>query len=140
MTLQAGQELAVAKLGASLSVAASVGSVVQDWAIGLLGVPIGVPLAAFAGVIYGLPFRSQMRPLALWANIGVSTALASVLAPLGGHLILGWFGGGYGPAAAVAGAAALLGFGSQYGHGGLRARRDRLLDRAAGIGRKEGKP
>jgi len=130
--VQAGSELALAKVGAAIPAAASVLSVVQDWALGLLGVPIGVPLAAFSGVLYGLSYRDPMRSGRLWVNVGASTIFSSVLSPLGAFMVLRWFAlPEIWQSAVMVGLAAVSGFATQYGHRWARTRRDRLLDRAA---------
>lgn len=95
----------------------------QEWVTYFLGVSIGVPVAAFAGTFYGLSFRSPMKPWVLWVNLVAGSVLASVLAPLAGHMLSI-------PAPAQAGAAAVLGFLLQYAQPWLLDRRSRILDRA----------
>lgn len=104
----------------------------QEWVTHLLGVSIGVPVAAFAGTFYGLSFRAPMKPWVLWVNLVAGSVLASVLAPLTGHLFSL-------PLPAQAGAAAVLGFLLQYAQPWLLDRRTRLLDSAAdrALGQKE---
>ncbi len=122
---------AAAKVPAVGSAVASVLSIAQEWAMGLLGVPIGVPLAAFAGVLYGLSFRDPMRPLALWGNVVIATVISSVAAPLTTLVVLHYVGApATGASGVMAGVAAVLGFGTQYLRPWLRARRDRMLNRA----------
>lgn len=122
--VQAIAEPAVTNVIAAGSALASVLSIAQGWAVGLLGVPLGVPLAAIAGVLYGVTFRDPMTARELWGNIIGCTVLGSVCAPLAGYY-LGT------PVAGVAGLAAVIGFLTQYSHSWLQARRDRLFDAAA---------
>lgn len=106
----------------------------QEWTTHLLGVSIGVPVAAFAGTFYGLSFRAPMKPWVLWLNLGAGSVLASVLAPLTGHVFAL-------PVPAQAGAAAVLGFLLQYAQPWLLDRRQRILDGAAdrALGPKDSK-
>ncbi len=121
--IQAAADPAMAKTAALGSGIASALSFLQDQVASLLGVPIGVPLAALAAVLYGLTFREPMNARALWSNIIGCTFLASAGAPLAGYY-LGT------PAAVMAGVAAVIGFLTQYSHSWLKTRRDRLLDGA----------
>lgn len=105
--------------------ATSVLSFVQDWSGALLGVPIGVPVAGFAGALFGLLFREALSPLMLWVNIAATSVLASVVAPLAQHYLGA-------PAPLTAALAGVLAFLAQYAQPWLKARREQLLDAAAG--------
>lgn len=110
---------------ACAAAAASALDIAQQWAMALLGVSLGVPLAGFAGTLYGLSFRAPLTPLALWVNLIGGTLLSSVTAPLAGSA----FGL---PVAVMAGVAGVIGWGLQFAQPWLLARRESLLDRAAG--------
>lgn len=99
-------------------------ALLQQIVLALLGVSLTVPVAAFAGVMYGLTYRDPMTPTALWLNIVGATLLSSVCAPLLGHLVSA-------PELLVAGIAGCTGFLSQYGYTWARDRRTKILDTAA---------
>lgn len=104
---------------------AGIVDILQQYAEGLLGVSIAVPLFAFAGTLYGMSYRAPLRPVPFWINLAAGTFVATGLAPFAGSLI------GQPPAVA-AGIATVLGFALQYMQPWLLSRRERVLDKAAG--------
>lgn len=108
--------------GAAVSAASAVGALVtaQNWALALFGVPLFVVLAGFAGVFYGLTFREPMRPVMLWANIILTTFLATS----GGALLTAYWTL---PPAALAGACAIAGFALQWIQPILKKHQERIV-------------
>ena len=72
---------------AGASGVASVIAILQEWALALLGVPLGVPLAAFAGTCYGASFRETRSAVAFWRSVLATALLASIVSPLAAHAI-----------------------------------------------------
>ena len=109
--------------GAMVSAAATAGALAtaQNIALALFGVPLFVVLAGFAGVFYGLTFRDPMKPAELWVNIILTTFLATAS---GGVLAAYWNM----PAAALAGASAISGFGLQWLQPLLKKNQARIAD------------
>lgn len=110
---------------ACTAAAAGLIDLLQQYAQGLFGVSIAVPLFAFAGTLYGMSYRAPLAPVAFWSNLIVGTFVATGTAPLVQNLI------GQ-PTAVAAGIATVMGFALQYLQPWLLSRRDPLLDKAAG--------
>lgn len=70
---------------AGASAAGSLIAVLQEWALALLGVPLGVPLAGFAGACYGASYREPRTAPAFWRSVLLTTAMASIFSPLAAH-------------------------------------------------------
>lgn len=123
--MQQAQQTIDHATGAAVSAVSATGALLaaQDWALALFGVPLFVVLAGFAGVFYGITFREPLRPSVLWANIILTTFLATA----GGGVLAAYWNM---PAAALAGATAISGFALQVFQPWLKANLPAFLNAA----------
>jgi hypothetical protein len=112
---------AISQAVAATSGAAALFGAAQEWALALFGVPLPAVFGAFAGTCYGVTFGEPKKWYVLVGSVIMTTALASLLAPLG----VSYVGGS---AVATVGAAAIAGFALQFGGPWLAANRVRILD------------
>jgi hypothetical protein len=98
-------------------------AIFQQLVLATLGVSLLVPVAAFAGVMYGITYRDAMTVKVLWGNIIGATIFVSVIAPAIGHWLKV-------PEVLTAGVAGMLGFLSQYTHAYIKQRQRNILNRA----------
>ena len=132
----AAMDPGLAQTVASVSGVAAVVTVLQDAALLVLGVPLGVPLAGFAGACYGASFREPRTPSAFWRSVLVTTVFASIVAPLAAKVI------GVPDLRYFAGVAAVLAWALEWGAPWLKRNGSRLMDDlwARTVGRAVPKP